>query len=105
MSESQLKLEAEIRALYSRYQALKSEVAAVNATTHLFITELDLFIVATGIAEKVGLSLRSWSKWNKTWNDLLKKAEVFVEGKKLEYGITEETQPEPQPEPEESANV
>ena len=91
MSNAQEKILAETRALYQRYQELKQAVAAVNVTTHQFITDLDMFILATGIVEEVGISQRSWAKWNKEWDARLRKAEVFVEGKQIEYGVSPES--------------
>lgn len=110
--ESQLKLTAEVRDMYERCQALRSSVAAVNVAQHQFILDLDMFILATGLAEEVGLSVRSWTKWIKAWDAKLTRAEVFVEGKQIEYGVTNEPKPKPvtvvevvaEPEPEESKN-
>lgn len=89
-TKSELKLIEATKALYERYRALKASVEAVDASQHPFITDLDLFILATEIADCIGLSQRSLVKWNNEWDARLQKAEVYVEGKQIEYGITPE---------------
>jgi len=98
MSKNELKIIETVKALYKRYQRLKVAVDAVDASKHQFVTDLDLFILATGIAEDIGLSQRSMVKWTQAWEVRLSRAEVYVEGKQIEYGIV--VTPEPDNEPE-----
>lgn len=84
MADAKLKIEQEIRESYERYQVVKDEAVRVAVASHKFVTDLDMFVLATGIAEEVGLSNRSWTKWLKRWVEMLQRAEVFIEGKGLE---------------------
>ncbi len=84
MADAKLKIEQEIRASYERYKVIKDAAGEVVAGSHKFVTDLDMFVLATGIAEEVGLSNRSWTKWLKRWASILQRAEIFIDGKGLE---------------------